>query len=463
MGDGNQLDILIRTIADLHGAEAVRDSLKKIEQSGTSAGEGVAAANQKAGEATELFNTHGREMHRLIHELDHMAPGLGVALRSAVHPSGLGIAATVVIIQQLVEHFQKMQEEARKAREETAAVTVAVWDAARTGADQARDAAEKYIKTIRDSGRALDDLKTKEALETAIFGERIKQWEKLLDLMGKKPAETVTDAASLKLLKQQVERRKAGQEELDQAAFEAERKKEAAIKDTGEAGAAAKRLETLTSKQVGLKAAADYAEVEKIPEFEQRVAAERGKLDTAHARASAAAQWALTQAKEAAAALAKNQEEIARNEAITRAHDARVRAATDAADEAAKRRDANRSATVGGLNSIATGEGLLRERETGERNRRLFAPGGEMERKDLIIGHGASAFEAQKHGQKISDNQKQDIAALNQLLQDLGWGNAAIREMFKRLISVGETHNAGVKAIKTQLEQLESRVNKIAH
>ena len=53
----------------------------------------VGTESEKAAEKVKLFSGEGREMHRVIGELNHISPLLGEALSVAMHPVGGTIAA----------------------------------------------------------------------------------------------------------------------------------------------------------------------------------------------------------------------------------------------------------------------------------------------------------------------------------------------------------------------------------
>jgi len=57
----------------------------------------LGAGTEKAAEQTKLFSGEGREMHRVISELNRVSPLLGEALRVAMHPVGGTIAAAIAL------------------------------------------------------------------------------------------------------------------------------------------------------------------------------------------------------------------------------------------------------------------------------------------------------------------------------------------------------------------------------
>lgn len=109
-----RLRILVQYIRDEAEAKAALADMDGLKTSAHEAGEGV----HGAGEDVKYFNTHGREMHKLIHELDHILPGTGLLMRSVFHPEALGIAALVLgigLVHKAIEEYKKKLEEAHEA------------------------------------------------------------------------------------------------------------------------------------------------------------------------------------------------------------------------------------------------------------------------------------------------------------------------------------------------------------
>ena len=132
------LELLIEFKAQLGEAVKAREQLVELKRQATAMGVSTAGLDEEikkadaslaqlskkslpeTHEGMEIFNVHGREMHRLIHEMDKLMPGLGLTLRAAFNPSTLGIAAIVIIIEQLVKWFEaskKAAEELKKTLE----------------------------------------------------------------------------------------------------------------------------------------------------------------------------------------------------------------------------------------------------------------------------------------------------------------------------------------------------------
>ncbi len=140
MADSDKvLELLIEFKAKLDGLNQSRTELLELKRQAVATGVSTTGLDDElekldktlatlakkelpeAHEGVAVFNTHGRDMHRLLHELNKVAPGLGLALRSVFNPAGIGIAVAVVAVQQLVgwmESAKKKSEELKKNLEE---------------------------------------------------------------------------------------------------------------------------------------------------------------------------------------------------------------------------------------------------------------------------------------------------------------------------------------------------------
>jgi hypothetical protein len=132
--------IRISTVTEASAAGQTADDLKKVGKAGEEAGEGV-----------KFFEFHGREMHKLVGELDRIIPGVGLALKVAFNPAALGIGATVLIIEQakraLEEYNKKLDEIGEAAAKADFASGI------QAALDVARDATaeqEKYLHNLHE-------------------------------------------------------------------------------------------------------------------------------------------------------------------------------------------------------------------------------------------------------------------------------------------------------------------------
>jgi len=275
-------------------------------------------------------------------------------LKWALHPSTIGIGGTLIIVQQLVEHFQKAQEKLFELRREQSALTTAVWDAQRAGIVSASDSAAEYVKVLGAVGASLDSLKGKEALEDAILAERIKQMQALRKASGQPElADSAIQQMQLEGLREQRDRRKAQQPELDQNAWEAERAKESSITGAGAttAAAAAKWLEMHKDS-----VSTAQAEVDKLKE--QATNPSFSFNAAYHAREALPA---------AELALSKFREETEKNTATVAENTRHQKALADQAALTAGLRDANAAAINDTGAQINLREQVLGVTQTGEK------------------------------------------------------------------------------------------------
>ncbi|MDR3458501.1 MAG: hypothetical protein P4N60_13705 [Verrucomicrobiae bacterium] len=185
----NALQLLIEFKAQLSEAVKAREELVEMKRQATAMGVSTAGLDDEikkadaslaalgkkslpeAHEGMEIFNTHGREMHRLIHEMDHILPGLGLTLRSVFHPQAMGIAGMVLIVEQLVEYFKKAHEQAeelKKTLESMPELSGLLGQTAglRDSMEDADIATEKFFDGLRRSHDQAESINT--ALTTTI-------------------------------------------------------------------------------------------------------------------------------------------------------------------------------------------------------------------------------------------------------------------------------------------------------
>jgi hypothetical protein len=116
--------------------------------------EDVGKAGEQAGEGMKLFETHGREFHRLLHLLDEILPGTGLLLKAAFNPATLGIGALVLGIEAVksaIESYNKKLEEAGEAaaKADFASGIEAAIEVYRTAAEEQ----QKYIDNLHEIER----------------------------------------------------------------------------------------------------------------------------------------------------------------------------------------------------------------------------------------------------------------------------------------------------------------------
>ena len=102
--DNKNLNIQITTKADLAGAQAANAAVSDLTGStkqNAAATRDLGDAEKKTAEHTEKHAEGGRELHRALHSLDQIVPGLGEALKVAFRPEEIGIVGALVAFETL--------------------------------------------------------------------------------------------------------------------------------------------------------------------------------------------------------------------------------------------------------------------------------------------------------------------------------------------------------------------------
>ena len=111
----------------------------------------VGTESEKAAEKVKLFSGEGREMHRVIGELNRISPLLGEALRVAMHPVGGTIAAAIGLFVLMKEHIKEVNKELDDMAEAAAKPEFLEGIRAKQAAlREAADAAQDYAQHIAD-------------------------------------------------------------------------------------------------------------------------------------------------------------------------------------------------------------------------------------------------------------------------------------------------------------------------
>jgi len=133
----------------------------------------LGAGTGKAAEKTRLFSSEGREMHRVIGELNRISPMLGEALRIALHPVGGSIAAAIgmfVMFKREIDETNKKLDElgAAAAQPDFLAGIQAKLDILRNAAGAAEAYANKLADIKRGEHGVTEELKNQLDLDKAI-------------------------------------------------------------------------------------------------------------------------------------------------------------------------------------------------------------------------------------------------------------------------------------------------------
>lgn len=472
--DTSSLDILIRTLADTNGIDELQKSLDRAKTSTQDLGEqtekgGEEAANsldraktsaqdlgeqtEKAGEGVGSFNVQGREMRRLIMEMDRVVPGLGLALRAAFRPETLGIAAVILLVQLLVKHFQAAQ----KAAEESAKAAADGWaahnEAARDAAEESRKAADVFEQSMKRGVDATKSLTAEFAGQKKILDALIESRDKLLgggkggteDQAAKLRLED--EAAKLRLQQGQAMGLQVSGHGLDQAAQAAQAAYQAALK---------------SPQAIGQKAALggqDEAKLKETADKAGTVTDWQKKIDAARLSPGMESQPAYIAALEAKQHEAKQAQDALKvfelNKAAVAAHTEsleKLKKANDEATEAAKR---NREAV----------DKMTADVETAKRILQIHKQADLLSHSSDIIGGGTKALEDARKGQ-YSKEDAAAVSKLSELSKETGFGSRGLFDAINKLIDLQRGTQGLLNAvngrISTLTEQMQNMRNHVA-
>ena len=209
-----ELDFTIRTNAELAGAEQAAEALERLIGKQKALGEdysenaarlekikgsldGYKKTVDAGGESVSYFNVHGREMNRLFMEADRILPGLGEVLRAAFRPETLGIAATVLLVQEIVKWIGEAKKAADDLRAAEDKLTTDTWDNQEKAAGAAATAAQEYANKIGAIRTALEGLKTEQDRQKAILDAQIAQENALTEAVKKRSLALIESNAAL--------------------------------------------------------------------------------------------------------------------------------------------------------------------------------------------------------------------------------------------------------------------------
>jgi hypothetical protein len=441
----NSLDILIRTLADTHGAEAVGDSLKRVT---ASAGE----SNKEIASGAEKSSEHVRGLHRAVGFLGSKFGELGHLAHFAFSLPTLAIAGLGIAIAKLIEVTKKW-EEAILAKAE---ISAAVWEDQRARANQAADAAAKYRTAVDEIAKSTDTLKTTEDAELKILeaiakaraailkaqeeaeiaaagGDKAKEAE----IHARYGARQTREEAEAEQVRINLMKRDLAQAQKDAAAAMAKSKAAEKSAESGAPGADAAVEAAATAearKKLTARLAADLdkwlggktlAELKKAATEEVAVTAPGLPL------APRPAAFAYEKAKAAADALAANQKEIA--EAEKKAADFK-RADEAVKSEAAKSLDEWRTKDA----DVQARKRAIDEAEAVQRVQRIESgavgaaryaatrPGGAQ------LLQAAEIADAARAGQTLDAGQKALLLEVFKMLGGNARNNAQILEVIRR-------------------------------
>lgn len=119
--------IKIVTAADLKAAQASAKALQDVGQAASSTaseqakgGEAAQDAHEKGGQAAAKHALSHKALHKVVHALNEVVPGLGVVMQAAFNPVGATVSVAVMALGYFHEHLKRVNEELDKMAEENA-------------------------------------------------------------------------------------------------------------------------------------------------------------------------------------------------------------------------------------------------------------------------------------------------------------------------------------------------------
>jgi hypothetical protein len=155
----NQYEILIKTISDNTGIVQAAKNLENL--TAKTGGASVAAGKH---------NMHMHEMHRVIHALNGVIPGLGVLFQAAFSPIGATITLAVLALHAFKEKMKEWNAEMDKASEEYAKPLTHRVEAMREGFVKTGSALAEFYDKLAQAAKGEQSLK--EQTEKAIAASK---------------------------------------------------------------------------------------------------------------------------------------------------------------------------------------------------------------------------------------------------------------------------------------------------
>ena len=193
----------------------------------------LGTGTEKAAEQTKLFSGEGREMHRVISELNRVSPALGEALRIMLHPVGGTIAAAIglfVMFKQEIDATNKKLDElgAAAANPDFLAGIQSKMEILRSAAGAAEAYADKLAQIKAGEHGITEELKAQLGIDKAIEQARaslvsaekglaiakIQADEATHKISPEKAAEERADVEKKFIVKQQADKEAAEDQEI---------------------------------------------------------------------------------------------------------------------------------------------------------------------------------------------------------------------------------------------------------
>lgn len=207
----NTLEILIKTLADLNGSDAVEKALARVKQTTTEhttatkaqteAQNDLSHAEEKGAEHANILHKNHQLVHKILHLIAHeTGPAAGIALGAAGALAGGGIMLGVFAAKQLFEllhHLTEQANEFREMMESQIDLAPMVTEVSKVGEamDTAREKTKQFFDDINRKANQPDGWKK-------IADAQIEQLKRVADEQKKlADAEAERDKAKLEFLK----------------------------------------------------------------------------------------------------------------------------------------------------------------------------------------------------------------------------------------------------------------------
>lgn len=168
----NSLDILIRTLAETHGAEAVSKSLSKIKDESkqtaaatselTDETKKTGEVSEEAGKKISIFGEHNKEVKKTIQELSREFPIAGLALRAFQNPIAAALTISVgffVAIKRHIDETNRALDEFEAAGKQAIGATKDALNEFRLKIIETDEAFAKYQASVSEqSAKILSDI-----------------------------------------------------------------------------------------------------------------------------------------------------------------------------------------------------------------------------------------------------------------------------------------------------------------
>lgn len=483
--------VKIALVADNSGAREASREMGKVGE-----------ATKTAREHAELFNFHGRETHKLLGMIERQSGLAATALKVFLEPEAVGVGLLIVALETVVELVKRSAEETKKAAEQWRESYVEYTAAASEAANKTRELHEANEQFWKDARRHREEESEKNSFTASLeaIKEGIENQKKILEAQKQLELESVNTAeASGKMSPTQAAARRSqiegayrdierGVDQGGQQSLIDERTKQ--VRQLNEEIETAKiRNAQANSPHAEERQGTLSAAINSLNEYVKSLgAAFNNQTSLGPSRVYAGPKNAVgveegafnyeeysERVAEANKAIAKMTGELgdiqtesknAREDLNNKTNQRNQLQDENAAAENRMSRTADATTQIAALNNLAdqikqlTQLGILGHTVT---TPVPFRPGQNTYNNPLaesIFSQGVSALTAQqalRPGQQISEQQKQQIDALNNLVAALGWPPQIIARI-NNMITLHQSTAGMVKAMDTRIEQLEATV-----